>query len=106
MTVFLAVLVVGVGTYLSRAGFILALANRPIPEPVLVALQFVAPAVLAALVVALLIDEDGGVAIGAPEVAAFLVAGVVARLTKNHILTLLAGMGVFWIARALVSIAL
>jgi branched-subunit amino acid transport protein len=101
MSVFLAIVVVGVGTYLSRSGFILALANRRIPEPVLVPLQFVAPAVLSALVIALLIEEDGGVAIGAPELAAFLVAGVVARLTRNHILTLLAGMAVFWLVRAL-----
>ncbi|MGH8946122.1 MAG: AzlD domain-containing protein [Acidimicrobiia bacterium] len=101
MSVLLAIVVVGVGTYLSRAGFILALAKRRIPESVLVPLQYVAPAVLSALVVALLIDEEGGVAIGASELAAFLVAGVVARLTRNHILTLLAGMGVFWLVRAL-----
>jgi len=102
MTAFLVMVAVGVGTYLSRSIFILALAQRRIPDGVLVALQFVAPAVLAALVVALLIDEDGGVAIGVPEMAAFLVGGVVARLTKNHILTLLAGMGVFWVVRALI----
>lgn len=100
MTAFVAILIVGLGTYLSRSFFILALANRRIPEPLLVALQFVAPAVLAALVVAVLIEEDGGVAIGAPELAAFIVGGAVARLTKNHILTLVAGMGMFWIARA------
>lgn len=102
MIALVAILVVGLGTYLSRASFILALAKRRIPDPVLVALQFVAPAVLAALVVALLIEEGGSVAIGTPEIAAFLAGGVVARLTKNHILTLIAGMGVFWMVRALV----
>jgi branched-subunit amino acid transport protein len=102
VTVFLSILAVGVGTYISRSVFILALARRLIPDSVLVALQFVAPAVLASLVVALLIDEDGGVAVGAPELAAFVVAGVVARLTRNHILTLIAGMGVFWLLRALI----
>jgi branched-subunit amino acid transport protein len=102
MTALVATLIVGLGTYFSRSSFILALAKRRIPDPVLVALQFVAPAVLASLVVALLIDEDGGVAIGPPEILGFVVAGVVARLTKNHILTLVAGMGVFWIARALI----
>lgn len=102
MIAFLAIVVVGVGTYFSRSSFILALARRTIPEPVLVALQFVGPAVLAALVVALLTDEEGGVAIGTAEVAAFVVGGLVARSTKNHIFTLIAGMGVFWITRALV----
>lgn len=102
MTVFLVMVVVGVGTYLSRSIFILALARRRIPDAVLVALQFVAPAVLAALVVALLIDDDGGVAIGVPEIAAFLAGGLTAHRTRNHILTLLAGMGVFWVVRALI----
>ena len=101
MTEFLAILVVGLGTYSSRAVFILALANRRIPDPVLVALQFVAPAVLAALIVALLTDSDGIVAIGVSEVAAFAVGGAVAYRTRNHIYTLIAGMTVFWVFRAL-----
>lgn len=102
MMAFLATVVVGMGTYLSRSIFILALARRRIPDPVLVALQFVAPAVLGALIVALLIDEDGSVTIGIPEVAALAVGAGVAYKTRNHILTLVAGMGVFWIVRALV----
>jgi branched chain amino acid efflux pump len=102
VTVFLAILIVGVGTYVSRSVFILALAKRKIPDPVLVALQFVAPAVLASLVVALLIDEDGNVAIGVPEAVAFVVGGLVAYRTRNHIWTLIAGMTTFWVVRALV----
>lgn len=102
MTVFLVMVAVGVGTYLSRSIFILALARRRIPDAVLVALQFVAPAVLAALVVALLIDEEGGVAVGVPEIAAFLAGGLAAYRTRNHIVTLVAGMGVFWMVRALI----
>lgn len=102
MTAFIATLVVGLGTYLSRSIFILALARRKIPDPVLVALQFVAPAVLGALIIALLIDEDGSVAIGIPEVAALAVGGAVTYKTRNHILTLVIGMTVFWVTRALV----
>ena len=102
MTDFLAIVAVGVGTYLSRGIFVLALANKKIPDPVLVSLQFVAPAVLGALIVALLIDSDGNVAIGIPEVSAFVVGGAVAYKTRNHILTLFAGMGVFWLIRALI----
>lgn len=102
MTDFFAIVAVGVGTYLGRGIFILALANKKIPDPVLVALQFVAPAVLSALIVALLIDSDGNVAIGVAEVSAFVVAGAVAFKTRNHILTLFAGMSVFWLVRALI----
>lgn len=100
MEALIAIVVVGLGTYLSRSVFVLALANRRIPDHVLVALQFVAPAVLAALVVALLINEDGSVAIGVPELAAFTVGAGVAHRTRNHIYTLIAGMGIFWIVRA------
>lgn len=102
MTAFIATLVVGIGTYLSRAIFILALAKRRIPDGVLLALQFVAPAVLASLVIALLIDDAGSVALGVPEIAALAIGGGVAFNTKNHILTLLAGMTVYWVVRALV----
>lgn len=102
MSALVAMVAVGLGTYASRAVFILALANKRIPDSVLVALQFVAPAVLSALVVALLINDDGSVAIGVPELAAFAVGGGVAYRTRNHIYTLIAGMTVFWIVRALV----
>lgn len=97
----IAVLVVGLGSYLFRSIFILALANRRIPDQVLVALRFVAPAVMAALVVALLTDSEGNVAIGVPEATALLVGGAVAQTTKNHIWTLFAGMTVFWVVQAL-----
>lgn len=102
MTDFLAVVVVGIGTYVSRAVFILALAKRTIPPAVIRVLQFVAPAVLAALVVALLIDPEGNAAIGVPEVSAFVAGGAVAYKTRNHIYTLIVGMTVFWVMRTLV----
>lgn len=102
MSALFATLVVGLGTYLSRAVFILALANRRIPEAVMLPLQFVAPAVLSALVVAVLIDESGSVAIGIPELAAFAAGAAVAWRSRNHVYTLIAGMGVFWLVGALV----
>jgi len=98
---FLAIVAVGLGTYASRALFILALANRTFPARVLQALQYVGSAVLASLIVALLIDAEGTVAIGAPELAALAVGGGIAYKTRNHILTLIVGMGVFWLVRAL-----
>lgn len=101
MTALIAIVVVGLGTYLSRSAFILALAKKRIPDAVMVALQFVAPAVLSALVVAVLIDAEGRVAVGAPEGAALLAGSAVAYKTRNHVYTLIAGMGVFWLVRAL-----
>lgn len=101
MTTFLASVVVGVGTYVSRSLFILALAKRRISPGVLVALEFVAPAVLGALVITLLIDGTGAVALGIPEIAALAVGGFTTYRTRNHILTLVLGMTVYWGLRAL-----
>jgi branched-subunit amino acid transport protein len=98
---FVAIAIVGVGTYVMRAVFIVALANKRIPETVLIALRYVGPAVLTALIVTLLSDEAGNVSIGLPEVAGFLAGGVVAFRTRNQIWTLIAGMAVFWVVRAL-----
>lgn len=103
MITFLATVVVGIGTYLSRSVFILALAKRRIPDAVMVTLQFVAPAVLGALVIALLIGDDGSVAIGIPESSALAIGGFVAYRTRNHILTLIVGMSAFWVLRAVLG---
>lgn len=97
MTDFVAIAVVGIGTYISRALFIVSLSGRKIPDGVLVALQFVAPAVLAALVVALLTDSSGQVDVGLPELLGLVVGAVAAYMTRSHIWTLIAGMGVFWL---------
>lgn len=101
MTAFLAGVAVGIGTYVFRSLFILALAKRRIPDTVLTALQFVAPAVLSALIVALLIDGEGDVALGIPELSAFVLGAGTAYKTRSHILTLLVGMSVYWVVRAL-----
>lgn len=99
MTAFLAILAVGVGTYLSRSIFILALADRTIPHRVVRALEFVGPAVLSALVVALMIDDSGTVAIGAPEAAALVAGGLAGWKWRNLIYVVAAGMTVFWVMR-------
>ena len=101
MIALLAIAIVGLGTYFSRSAFIISLAERRIPDPILVSLQFVAPAVLSALVIALLIDDAGNVAIGVPEFSAFVIGAGVAYKTRNHIFTLIAGMTVYWLVRAL-----
>ena len=64
-------------------------------------LQFVAPAVLSALVVAVMTDADGHVEVGIPEVVGFAAAGLIARRTGSHVLPLVIGLGVYWLGRAL-----
>lgn len=99
MTDFAAVLVVGVGTFLSRAIFILGLANRRIPATVLTVLEYVGPATLAALVVSLM-TADGRLMVGWPEAAGLAAAVLCGLRTRNLMVILLAGMTAYWLVRA------
>ena len=99
LSALLAILAVGLGTFVSRAIFIIGLARRTIPAPVLRALEYVGPATLSALIVAMMID-DGRVSAGPPEVAGLAVAVVVGLRVSNLTVILLAGMGAFWLVRA------
>lgn len=92
-----AVITVGVLTYASRAGLILFLADRPLPPQVQRALRYVGPAVLSALTVTLVGGSDGISGVEGAEVAAIVVAGVVAALTRNLIASLTSGMVALWI---------
>ncbi len=90
-------LAVAAVTYLSRAGMILFLADRTLPEPVVRALRNVGPSVLAALVVTLVAGGRGVDGIEIPEMAALVAAGIVALATRNLTWSLLAGMGALWL---------
>lgn len=97
MTNFAAILIVGVGTYFFRSVFIVGVADRTVPPNLVRALEFVAPAVLSALVVSLLVGESGSVEAAVPEIAALLAGGVTGWKARNLIYTVVAGMGVFWL---------
>lgn len=103
MTVFwvalIATVAVGVGTYLMRSSFILALADRDIPPPVLQALRYVAPSVLAALVVSVLYGDDGSVRW--IELVALATGGIVGWRTHSIPWVLFSGMAVLWLLDAL-----
>lgn len=97
MTAFLAIVAVGVGTFASRAFFILGLAHREIPLPVLRTLEYVGPATLAALIASMLTAEGGGAAVGPTEVGGLAVAILTALRTRNLTIVLVAGMAAYWV---------
>lgn len=101
MSTLLAILATGAGTYFSRSIFILALANRRIPPSVRRSLDFVGPSVLGALIVTMLTTPDGSVALGLAEFCALVCSAAVALKSRNHIYTLVAGMGVYWLVGAI-----
>ena len=53
------------------------------------------------LPVGLLADAEGEVGIGPAELGGLVAAGVVAHRTRSQVWILLAGMAVYWLARAL-----
>ncbi len=103
MTTALVIVIIGVGTYLTRLSFIGALGTRAMPEWAIQPLRYVAPAVLAALVVPAIALRDGALDLGPatnPRVLAALLAAIVAWRTKNVAAVIVVGMGALWILQA------
>lgn len=94
----ISTVVVGIGTYLVRSSFILALADREFPPPVREALRYVAPAVMAALVVSLTFGGSEGA--GWVEIAALVLGGVVGWRTRSLVWVLVGGMVTLWLLGA------
>ena len=97
MSVAIAIFLAGIGTYACRALFIVALANQRFPPLALRALEYVAPAVMGALIVSMLSSSEGEVLIGEAELVGLACATLVAWKTRNHIYTLVVAMGAFWV---------
>ena len=98
----LAIVLTGFGSYAMRAFFIFALAHYTFPPILLRALEYVAPTVMAALVISMLTSPEGELTAGLPEVIGLTCAATAAKTTGNHILALISGMGTFWLIGAII----
>lgn len=96
-----AVLAIGIITYVSRAGLIVFLADRPLPADVTRALRYVGPAVLSALTVSLIAGGEGIGGVEVAEVVAIAVSIAVAWWRRDLISSLVAGMVTLWVVLAL-----
>jgi branched-subunit amino acid transport protein len=99
VAVAIAVLCIGVGTYLMRLSFIALSGRYELPPLVQRALRYVPPSVLTALIVPDLVGQGGAVSLslGSARLVAGVVAIVVAWRSRNVFLTLIAGMVVLWL---------
>jgi branched-subunit amino acid transport protein len=98
VTAFLVFLVAGVGSFIQRASFIIAIGDRRLPDLVEKALRHVGPAVLSALTVSLLLSPDPAAFFGSPgRIVGTVLAVALAWWTKNYALTMAAGMAAFWL---------
>ena len=97
-----AILLSGVGTFAMRASF-LAVAHRLVivPPGVQRLLRQIPPAALASLVVPALLRPEGHLDVTQARLWAGLIAAVVAWRTRSTVLTLVVGMGVLLLLRAI-----
>ena len=101
MNLWLAIGLMGAGTYAVRLSMLVFVSHERLPSAVRDALQYVMPAVLAAIILpAVLYVGDGASfdpSIGNERLLAALVAGAMAWLARNVWLTVGVGMGALWL---------
>lgn len=98
--VWLTIVAMGVVTFLTRLSFILAWGKFEIPPIVRRSLRYVPPAVLSAIILPELLRPGGipiDLSLGNVRWIAGLVAALVAWRTRNALITIVAGMFVFWV---------
>lgn len=101
-SVWVAIILSGVGTFAMRASFLLA-AHRLVEVPPLVEriLRQIPPAALASIVVPALLRPGGHVDLWSAELGAGLLATVVAWRTRSSALTLVVGLGALVVLRTI-----
>ncbi len=101
-TVWLVIIGSGIVTFLTRASFILFADPHKFPHGFRLALAFVPPAVLAAIVLPGLVSPSGALdlSLANPRWIAGLVAIGVAMRVRNALASILAGMVALWLLQA------
>jgi len=96
--IIIIILTVGFFTFAIRFSFIALAGHIEMPIPVQRSLRFVPVAVLTALVVPALVTQLGviNLSLNNKRLLAGIVAAVVARYSKNVLLTIIVGMSVLW----------
>ena len=97
-TLWLTVVGAGVVTFVLRLSFIALLGRVEVPAFLEKALRFVPAAVLTAVVIPLLLYQNGvpEISLGNERLLAGLVAAVICWRTRNVPLTLVGGMATLW----------
>jgi branched-subunit amino acid transport protein len=101
-TLWLTILGAGVVTFALRLSLIALLGRIEVPPFLEHALKYVPAAVLTAVVIPLLIYQDGAldVSLGNERLLAGLLAALIAWRTRNVLLTLGGGMAMLWTLQA------
>lgn len=103
MSPWLVIVIIGLGTYLIRVSFIAAFGHSGVPTWLDAPLRYVAPAVIAAIVLPLLVAPEGSMDLSLDNArwVAGLVATATAVKTRSLSLTIVVGMASLWLLQAL-----
>jgi len=103
MTALVAFLLGGLGTYLMRASFMSIGSDVELPAVLKRSLQFVAPAVFAAIILPSVLGDDGLSRFATPDarLIAAAIASIVGLRTRSIPLVLVVGMVSLWSLRSI-----
>lgn len=102
MTVWAVVILAGLATFAMRYVFIGLFGKIAIPETLERSLRYIAPAILAALVLPAVLAPDGSVALLNPYLFASIIGGAAAWKTKSIGAAIVIGLPALWLLRWLV----
>ena len=99
--IWLVMVASGLLTFAARFSMIGLFKDRELPQIIKQILTYVAPSVLAAIIIPDVLLIDGAVTVlDNPKIPAFLLAMVAAALTRNVLVTISTGMIALWIITA------
>lgn len=103
--IWIAIIISGLFTFVTRFAFIGGLSGRQLPPHIRSLLAYVTTAVLSALIASdvLIIDNHLNLTEN-PQVPALVIAGIVALLFRNIVLTIAVGLLALWVARHMIFI--
>ena len=101
--IWLAIIISGLFTFLTRFSFIGGLAGRPLPATVRAMLGYVTTAVLTAIIASeVLVINDHFTIMNNPQIPAFLLAAIIALIFRNIVLTIVTGLLALWICQHMI----
>ena len=99
--IWLVMIASGLLTFAARFSMIGLFQDRELPQIIKQILSYVAPSVLAAIIIPDVLLIDGAVTVlDNPKISAFLLAMVAAALTRNVLVTISTGMIALWVITA------
>ena len=99
--IWLVMIASGLLTFAARFSMIGLFQDRELPQIIKQILTYVAPSVLAAIIIPDVLLIDGAVMVlDNPKIPAFLLAMVAAALTRNVLVTISTGMIALWVITA------